>query len=335
MNTITDIVAASGDYDTNGGDFDILLRAAQAAGLAGTLATVQDLTVFAPTDDAFLGLAAAYGFTGTGEEAAFNYIVDTLTLLGGGNPIPLLTTVLTYHVAGEALNSTEVLARDSIDTLSGFSFDVNGLSLGDNDPDVPDPTIILPNVGADNGIIHVIDGVLIPADIPQPGQNGTDFEIGTDASERFITREGNDFIDGNGGKDFIFAGKGDDVAIGGRGNDLLFGQKGNDLLIGAEGHDKIFGGKGNDTIEGGAGNDLLLGGSGRDTFVFKEGDGDDTILGFRAGKDKIDLTAFGLSDISEVEIDTGFFGTEIEVGDVDIYLAGIGGVHVTADDFLL
>lgn len=335
MNTITDIVAASGDYDDNGGDFDILLRAVQTAGLAETLATTPDLTVFAPTDDAFLGLAAAYGFTGTGEEAAFNYIVDTLTLLGGGDPIPLLTTVLTYHVAGEELDSTAVLGSDSINTLSGLSFDVNGLSLGDNDPDVPDPNIILPDVGADNGIIHVIDGVLIPADIPQPGLNNTDFEIGTDANERFATGKGVDFIDGNGGNDVIFAGKGADVVIGGSGNDILAGQRGADLLIGESGHDKLVGGGGKDILNGGTGNDLLIGGGGADTFVFADGDGHDTILGFKSGKDKIDLTAFELSDVSEITIHKGFFGTSIEVGNVDINLAGVFGVQVTEDDFIL
>ena len=58
--TFTDIVAASGAFDTNGADFDLLLKAVQTTGLAGALADpTADLTVFAPNDAAFLKLAAA------------------------------------------------------------------------------------------------------------------------------------------------------------------------------------------------------------------------------------------------------------------------------------
>ena len=103
--TITDIVLQSGgDFDDNPRDFDILLNAVVTADLAGVLADPEaTLTVFAPNDRAFMRLATDLGFESKGgydEEAVWNFIVGALTDLGGGDPIPVLTDVLTYHVAG-------------------------------------------------------------------------------------------------------------------------------------------------------------------------------------------------------------------------------------------
>ena len=85
VGTITDIVAASGAFDTNSADFDLLLKAVQATGLAGALTNpAADLTVFAPNDAAFVKLATTLGFKGTGEAAGFDYLVEALTLLSGG-----------------------------------------------------------------------------------------------------------------------------------------------------------------------------------------------------------------------------------------------------------
>ena len=96
--TITEIVAASGPgFDNNKRDYDILLEAVLTAGLAGDLADPDaEFTVFAPNDRAFIRLAKDLGFTGSGEEDAWLYLVDQLTALGGGDPIPLLTAVLGY-----------------------------------------------------------------------------------------------------------------------------------------------------------------------------------------------------------------------------------------------
>ncbi|MEO1293795.1 MAG: fasciclin domain-containing protein [Pseudomonadota bacterium] len=95
MPTIADI--AVGDDR-----FDILVQALTAADLVGAVADpTADLTVFAPTDDAFTQLAVDLGFTGdpADEDAVFGFIVSALTDLGGGDPIPLLTDILLYHVA--------------------------------------------------------------------------------------------------------------------------------------------------------------------------------------------------------------------------------------------
>src|SRR5690606_26941829 len=96
--TITDIVAASGDgFDTNGRDYDVLLAAVTAAGLGETLATPGlDVTVWAPKDRAFVRTAQDLGFTGenSDEAGAWAFLVEALTAIGGGDPIPTLTTIL-------------------------------------------------------------------------------------------------------------------------------------------------------------------------------------------------------------------------------------------------
>ena len=126
QNTITDFVAQSGgEFDSNPYDYDFLLNAVIAADLAGALADPNaDLTVFAPNDFAFMRLASDLGWDGNGgEKGAWNAIVGVLTELGGGDPIPVLTTILTYHVAPESLTFIDVIILsffgETITTLQG------------------------------------------------------------------------------------------------------------------------------------------------------------------------------------------------------------------------
>ena len=71
--------------------------------------------------------------------------------------------------------------------------------------------------------------------------------------------------------------------LGGSGNDSLYGKNGNDCLVGGAGNDIIYGENGNDTLWGGAGNDTLYGGDGEDTFIYKPGEGTDTIFDYQSG----------------------------------------------------
>ena len=320
--TLAALVAASGGvFDDDASDFDLLLTAAQVAGLVPALdEATADLTVFAPNDGAFLGLAHALGFEGTDEASGFTYLVEALTLLGGGDPLPLLTEVLTYHVSPGAKDSAAVLGSTSIETLQGGTLGVNGTMLVDAEPDVADPSIIETDLVASNGIAHVIDGVLLPADLLQSdGSGDVDFIIDDDTASTIKVAQDNDFVDGNGDADRIFLGKGDDVGLGGAGSDY------------------INGGGGNDLINGGTGNDVMLGGAGMDTFVFASGDGHDRIVRFEQGADKIDLSAFGFTDFAEVEqyIVERPNGVRIDIDGELVISLHLDGATLNVSDFIL
>ncbi len=171
--TITDIVAASGDgFDTNGRDYDVLLAAVTAAGLGETLATPGlDVTVWAPKDRAFVRTAQDLGFTGanTDEAGAWAFLVEALTAIGGGDPIPTLTTILKYHVTPDARGPGRVLAARGFPTLAeiGIRHVPGSLALIDKDPDIPNPRLVPAaiNINASNGKIHTINRVLIPVNL--------------------------------------------------------------------------------------------------------------------------------------------------------------------------
>ena len=173
-NTITDIVLASGgDFDDDRRDFDILLNAVVTADLADALADPEaELTVFAPNDRAFVRLARDLGYEGRyDEEAAWTYLVGALTELGGGDPIPVLTDVLLYHVAPGDLRPVDLILATffggRIDTLLGATIRPFFFILIDNDPDLRNPVVVRPvDIEASNGRIHAISRVLAPIDLP-------------------------------------------------------------------------------------------------------------------------------------------------------------------------
>jgi uncharacterized surface protein with fasciclin (FAS1) repeats len=128
------------------GSFGTLLAAAQAAGLADALATGENLTVFAPTDEAFAKLPA-----GTVE-----------TLLKPENKDQLVA-VLTYHVLPRVLTSNQLPAGPiHVRTLKSGGDRTLTIAKGKG-VTVDNAKVVTADIRADNGVIHVIDTVMLPS----------------------------------------------------------------------------------------------------------------------------------------------------------------------------
>ncbi len=122
------------------GEFTTLTSLVQAAGLAETLSGEGPFTVFAPTDDAFAKVPKA--------------TLDSLA----ADP-EALKAVLLYHVVDGEARASDVAELDSAETLNGASV---ALETTDGTVTVDEATVVQPDVTASNGVIHVIDQVLIP-----------------------------------------------------------------------------------------------------------------------------------------------------------------------------
>ncbi len=234
--------------------FEILVQAVIAAGLADTLSAASDLTVFAPTDAAFASLAHDFGYTGdpNNEDAVFAFLVEALTELGDGDPIPVLTNILLYQVSPGTKTATEIDALNLVPNLLEVDLGSEGTELTDAATTFANPNIVAADVPAGDNLIQAIDRVLLPIDLPGPVavQGGN----------------GRDVLDGNGGNETIFGNGGRDEISGGGGEERLNGGKGRDTLEGDGSDDVLIGGKGRDHLDGGAGDDKLRGGKGSDTL---------------------------------------------------------------------
>ena len=134
--TIVDVAVAADD-------FDVLVAAVQEAGLVETLDGNRQLTVFAPTDGAFGELDVTADNVGD---------VDFEAAVGAS-----LTEILTYHVVPGRRKANSIVNADSVPTLNGAKVDVDGTDLNGDQADIVDT-----DIEASNGVVHVIDGVLLP-----------------------------------------------------------------------------------------------------------------------------------------------------------------------------
>lgn len=131
---MTDIV----DIAVNTDGFSTLVAAVKAANLVETLKTPGPFTVFAPNDAAFAKLPP-----GT---------VQTLVQ----NP-PQLARILTYHVVAGKLTKADLSQIDSVESIEGSPISINCSDTFE----VKNATVIAADIEADNGIIHVIDNVIL------------------------------------------------------------------------------------------------------------------------------------------------------------------------------
>ncbi|MBW4514277.1 MAG: fasciclin domain-containing protein [Timaviella obliquedivisa GSE-PSE-MK23-08B] len=128
------------DTAVGAGSFSTLVTAIKAAGLVETLKGAGPFTVFAPSDEAFAKLPA-----GTVE-----------SLLGD---IPKLKQILTYHVVSGKVMAADVVKLKTATTVEGSDVKIDA----SNGVKINDSTVVTPDVAADNGVIHIIDTVLLPA----------------------------------------------------------------------------------------------------------------------------------------------------------------------------
>ncbi|MEH1828175.1 MAG: fasciclin domain-containing protein [Nostoc sp.] len=127
------------DTAINAGTFNTLVTAITTAGLDTALKGSGPFTVFAPTDEAFSKLPS-----GT-VEALLEDVIE-------------LRKVLEYHVVAQKIVAVDLAQLSEVTTTQGTDLKIDS----NNGVKVNDATVVTPDVSADNGVIHVINQVLIP-----------------------------------------------------------------------------------------------------------------------------------------------------------------------------
>ena len=127
------------DVAVSAGDFETLVKAVQAAGLVDTLKGDGPFTVFAPTDEAFAKIPPAKLEALLADKEA-------------------LTRVLTYHVVPGKVMAADVVKIDSAQTVQGQSISIDTA----DGVRVNDARVVTTDIVASNGVIHVIDSVILP-----------------------------------------------------------------------------------------------------------------------------------------------------------------------------
>ena len=130
------------DTAVKAGNFNTLVAAVQAGELVETLKGKGPFTVFAPTDEAFAKIDK-----------------DTLESLLKPENKDQLVAILTYHVVAGKVMSTDITGDMQPSTVNGSALNI---TLKNGKVMINDATVISADIDADNGVIHVIDNVLIP-----------------------------------------------------------------------------------------------------------------------------------------------------------------------------
>ncbi|MEH2423838.1 MAG: fasciclin domain-containing protein [Nostoc sp.] len=125
----------------NAGNFNTLVKAAKAADLIEILKSPGSFTLFAPTDEAFANLPE-----GT---------LDSLL-----QDIPKLKKIVAYHIASGDVRSDDLVQINEAETLEGS---IVAIESADGKFKVNNANVLKTDILADNGVIHIIDAVLMPA----------------------------------------------------------------------------------------------------------------------------------------------------------------------------
>ncbi len=149
------------DVAVSAGQFPTLVAAVQAAGLVETLKGEGPFTVFAPTEEAFANALSALGLT------AEQLLADTDTL----------TAVLTYHVIPGTVMSSDLIGASDLNVAT-----VNGAEVVVNEDmgtvSINSATVVTADIETSNGVIHVINEVLLPAAPPEEEEAASEEVVG-------------------------------------------------------------------------------------------------------------------------------------------------------------
>lgn len=288
MNIAQLISSSSGTPDDNLDDFDIFLAGLQDTSNARGhfVAAAEDnvyMGVFLPNDAAFVALAQSLGYLGDDEEGVMAFVLG-LSNIGGDVPEgrpdrSLLDEILSYHwfraLTDERRPITfeDLQAAGSVTTLDGAPIGVTGNTLFDGSGRSPLPEILPSNTDVDNGLLRVVDQVLLPEGLSDLSEHLLDTTVlGTNGDDVIIWDKGADIIYGGSGDDIInptdsnphdgsmfyddeiYAGAGDDtIYFSPSGGDTIFGGEGDDVLITPKfdysiGSEHFDGGLGTDTL---------------------------------------------------------------------------------------
>jgi transforming growth factor-beta-induced protein len=135
------------DIAVDNPDFSILVAAVTEAGLVETLSGDGPFTVFAPTDEAFEAALDALGITA--EELLAN---------------PALGDILTYHVLSGEVMSSDLEPTQTVATVQGEEVTI---TVDDDGARINDAEIVQTDIEASNGVIHVIDAVILPPTVAE------------------------------------------------------------------------------------------------------------------------------------------------------------------------
>jgi len=153
-------------------DLSTLVTALTAADLVGTLSNPGPFTVFAPTNEAFAKLDPLF-----------------LKLLLDPKNVAVLQKVLTYHVVqGQIAFSKNLMNGEQIKTVEGNDVTVHiAKKLFSKTVMINDATVTTADVAASNGVVHIIDTVLLPPDMPAAGKTIVDLAVGTPELSTLVT----------------------------------------------------------------------------------------------------------------------------------------------------
>ena len=233
---------------------------------------------------------------GTGDDTAiFNISTD------GPDRVNLGTGLDSVNVAASSATRQVRLTFTSAEVGNGVAFDSETMASQDGGLAVR----LQAEDGSGNlsGLVSRYDdeGIRFVSTTPGVTFDVRDLVSGVQRGDQFDVVQlgtlGSDDFDESGETDAIYinAGMGDDRLIGGAGRDFLVG------------------GAGNDRLNGGAADDSLLGGVGSDTFVFSAETGTDRILDFVSGTDRIDFSAFGEVDFTDIRTTMSGANTVIDI----------------------